>query len=62
MLRTICCRYFQRAFLWSVPIGGLGGLVGLGGGAFRLPVLTHAIGFPARVTIPLILVAHERKG
>jgi hypothetical protein len=38
MLRTIGCRYFQRAFLACLPIGGLAGLVGLGGGEFRLPV------------------------
>ena len=47
MLTTFYCRYFQRAFFWSVPIGGLAGLIGLGGGEFRLPVLTQFIGFPA---------------
>ena len=52
---TLYCRYFQRAFLWSVPIGGLAGLIGLGGGEFRLPVLTQLIGFPARAAIPLNL-------
>jgi hypothetical protein len=31
-----------------VPIGGLGGLIGLGGGEFRLPVLMYGIGFNAR--------------
>jgi len=30
---------FRRAFGWCVPIGALAGLVGLGGGKFRLPVL-----------------------
>lgn len=56
MLSTLGCRYFQRAFLWSVPIGGLAGLIGLGGGEFRLPVLTQAIGYPARTAIPLNLL------
>lgn len=56
MLHTLYCRYFQRAFFWSVPIGGLAGLIGLGGGEFRLPVLTQIIGFPARAAIPLNLL------
>ena len=56
MLRTLSCRYFQRAFGWSVPIGGLAGLIGLGGGEFRLPVLVHAIGFGARSAVPLNLL------
>ena len=56
MLNTLYCRYFQRAFFWSVPIGGLAGLIGLGGGEFRLPVLTQIIGFPARAAIPLNLL------
>jgi uncharacterized membrane protein YfcA len=56
MLNTLYCRYFQRAFLYSVPIGGLAGLIGLGGGEFRLPVLTQVIGFPPRAAIPLNLL------
>ena len=56
MLPTLSCRYFQRAFLYSVPIGGLAGLIGLGGGEFRLPVLTQMIGFPPRAAIPLNLL------
>ena len=56
MLTTLYGRYFQRAFFWSVPIGGLAGLIGLGGGEFRLPVLTQLIGFPARAAIPLNLL------
>jgi hypothetical protein len=39
MIRAVGCPYFRRAFGWCVPIGGLGGLIGLGGGEFRLPVL-----------------------
>jgi len=56
VFRTISCRYFQRAFLFAVPIGGLAGLIGLGGGEFRLPVLMQVIGFPARAAVPLNLV------
>jgi hypothetical protein len=32
----------------ACPIGGLGGLIGLGGGEFRLPLLMYGIGFEAR--------------
>ncbi len=56
MLDTLYCPFFQRAFLWSVPIGGLAGLIGLGGGEFRLPVLTQIIGFSARAAVPLNLL------
>ena len=55
-LQTVRCRYFQRAFGWCVPIGALGGLVGLGGGEFRLPVLMYAVGFDAKSAIPLNLL------
>ena len=51
MVRAVACPYFGRAFGWCVPIGGLGGLIGLGGGEFRLPVLMHGIGFNARVLL-----------
>jgi uncharacterized membrane protein YfcA len=56
MLSAIGCRYFRRAFGWCVPIGGLAGLIGLGGGEFRLPVLMHAIGFDAKSAIPVNLM------
>ncbi len=39
-----------------MPIGGLAGLIGLGGGEFRLPVLTQVIGFSPRAAIPLNLL------
>jgi uncharacterized membrane protein YfcA len=55
MIRAIGCPYFQRAFGWCVPIGGLSGLIGLGGGEFRLPVLMYAIGFNAKSAVPLNL-------
>jgi uncharacterized membrane protein YfcA len=47
--------YFQKAFGWCVPIGGLAGLVGLGDGEFRLPVLIYVVGYPARTAVPLNL-------
>jgi uncharacterized membrane protein YfcA len=56
MRRAIGCPYFQRAFGWSVPIGGLAGLIGLGGGEFRLPVLIHVVGFDAKSAVPLNLM------
>ncbi len=54
--QSLRCPYFQKAFGWCVPIGALGGLIGLGGGEFRLPVLIHAIGFGARSAVPLNLM------
>jgi uncharacterized membrane protein YfcA len=56
MIRAVGCSYFRMAFGWCVPIGGLGGLIGLGGGEFRLPVLMYAIGFNARAAVPLNLL------
>ena len=56
MISAISCPYFRRAFGWSVPIGALGGLIGLGGGEFRLPVLMYGIGYDARTAVPLNLV------
>jgi hypothetical protein len=49
---TVRCRFFQGAFGWCVPIGALGGLIGLGSGEFRLPVLIYAIGFDAKSADP----------
>jgi uncharacterized protein len=54
--QTLRCPYFRRAFGWCVPIGSLGGLIGLGGGEFRLPVLIHAVGFDAKAAIPINLM------
>lgn len=56
MIRTAGCPYFRRAFGWCVPIGGLGGLIGLGGGEFRLPLLMYGIGFDPKSAIPLNLM------
>ncbi|MGC2076329.1 MAG: sulfite exporter TauE/SafE family protein [Xanthobacteraceae bacterium] len=55
MQSAIRCPYFQKAFGWCVPIGSLAGLVGLGGGEFRLPVLMYVVGYPARTAVPLNL-------
>jgi uncharacterized membrane protein YfcA len=54
--RTLGCPFFRKAFGWSVPIGALGGLIGLGGGEFRLPVLIYGVGFGARSAVPLNLM------
>ncbi len=43
------------AFLYAGPIGILGGLVGLGGAEFRLPVLAGPLGYPAKQAVPLNL-------
>ena len=56
MFQLLRCRYSQISFGFAVPIGGLAGLIGLGGGEFRLPVLTHVLGFPPKSAIPLNLM------
>jgi uncharacterized membrane protein YfcA len=43
------------AFLFAVPIAVLGGLIGLGGAEFRLPVLVGPLGYTARAAVPLNL-------
>jgi uncharacterized protein len=43
------------AFLYEVPISLLGGLMGLGGAEFRLPVLAGPLGYKARQAVPLNL-------
>jgi uncharacterized membrane protein YfcA len=37
----------------ALLIGGVGGLIGLGGGEFRLPLLVGLIGFTARAAVPM---------
>ena len=37
----------------ALLIGGIGGLIGLGGGEFRLPLLVGLIGFTARGAVPI---------
>lgn len=43
------------AFVYAVPIAVLGGLIGLGGAEFRLPVLAGPLAHPVRKAIPLNL-------
>lgn len=43
------------AFLYGAPIGALGGLIGLGGAEFRLPVLKAVFHYPTRRAIALNL-------
>lgn len=43
------------AFGFAIPIAILGGLVGLGGAEFRLPVLVGPLGYRARQAVPLNL-------
>lgn len=43
------------AFLYGAPIGLLGGLIGLGGAEFRLPVLAGVFGYAARRAVALNL-------
>ena len=45
----------KLAFAYAVPIGVLGGLIGLGGAEFRLPVLAGPLGYSARQAVPLNL-------
>ena len=45
----------MRAFLYGMPIGALGGLIGLGGAEFRLPVLTGVFRYSAKQAVPLNL-------
>jgi uncharacterized protein len=41
------------ALACATLIGGIGGLIGLGGGEFRLPILVGLIGFAARAAVPM---------
>ncbi len=45
----------RRAFAYGAPIGTLGGLIGLGGAEFRLPVLKAAFGYAAHRAVALNL-------
>lgn len=44
------------AFVFAVPIAALGGLIGLGGAEFRLPVLAGPLRYTARQAVPLNLL------
>ncbi|HYN23105.1 MAG TPA: sulfite exporter TauE/SafE family protein, partial [Thermoanaerobaculia bacterium] len=41
-------RHPLAALLYGAPIGVLGGLIGLGGAEFRLPVLKSVFRYPTR--------------
>jgi uncharacterized membrane protein YfcA len=43
------------AFLYAIPIAILGGLIGLGGAEFRLPVLVRILRYSAHQAVPLNL-------
>src|SRR5215204_5740422 len=45
----------KLALLYGAPIGLLGGLIGLGGAEFRLPVLAGVFGYKARRAVALNL-------
>jgi uncharacterized membrane protein YfcA len=45
----------RLAFAFAVPIAILGGLIGLGGAEFRLPVLVGPLGYAPRRAVPLNL-------
>lgn len=49
-------RHESLALVSGAAIGTLGGLVGLGGGEFRLPVLTSVFGYATRAAVPMNLV------
>src|SRR5215210_7869015 len=46
-------RYPVKALLYGAPIGVLGGLIGLGGAEFRLPVLKSVFSYPTRRAVAL---------
>ena len=45
----------MKAFLFAVPIALLGGLIGLGGAEFRLPVLMRVFDYSAKRAVPINL-------
>jgi uncharacterized membrane protein YfcA len=54
-LTTPVAREVVKAFGFAVPIAVLGGLIGLGGAEFRLPVLAGPLGYAIRQAVPLNL-------
>lgn len=48
-------RRVSLSFLYAVPIAVLGGLIGLGGAEFRLPVLAGPLRYSVRQAVPLNL-------
>ncbi|KYC37092.1 hypothetical protein WA1_46525 [Scytonema hofmannii PCC 7110] len=50
----------RLAFTYAIPIGVLGGLIGLGGAEFRLPVLVGVLKYQAQQAVPLNLKLTEK--
>lgn len=50
-----CRSRARRGLLYSLPIGALGGLIGLGGAEFRLPLLAGPLGYPVHRAVSLNL-------
>lgn len=48
-------RTVTKAVLYGAPVGALGGLIGLGGAEFRLPILKAAFGRPTHRAVALNL-------
>lgn len=48
-------RLSLTAFLLAIPISGLGGVIGLGGAEFRLPVLSGLLAYSTRAAVSLNL-------
>jgi uncharacterized membrane protein YfcA len=46
-------RTITIALVCALLTGGIGGLIGLGGGELRLPILVGLIGFAARAAVPM---------
>src|SRR5919112_6707337 len=55
MAEATITRSPRLAFMYGAPIGLLGGLIGLGGAEFRLPVLAGVFGYRARRAVALNL-------
>ncbi|MCS6847957.1 MAG: sulfite exporter TauE/SafE family protein [Anaerolineae bacterium] len=54
-IATAHARHSRLAFLTAIPIAALGGLLGLGGAEFRLPVLAGPLRYAAKQAVPLNL-------
>ncbi|MEE3047314.1 MAG: sulfite exporter TauE/SafE family protein [Pseudomonadota bacterium] len=54
--KTLPTNPVLMALLTGIPVGLLAGLIGLGGGEFRLPILVLLFGLVAKAAVPLNLV------
>lgn len=55
MAKLLASSRSRLAFVFAVPIAVLGGLIGLGGAEFRLPVLVGPLRYSARQAVPINL-------